>query len=126
MNSLELKYGCNPDQKPSRIYMADGSDLPVTVLNGKCVLTGTDTIAGSSIHLLDGVRRAVSFGVPLETAVTAATLTPAKVIGRADEIGSLAVGKCADRVVLDQELNLKAGYIDGKRISGGEREEAPQ
>ena len=35
MNSLELKYGCNPDQKPSRIYMADGSDLPVTVLNGR-------------------------------------------------------------------------------------------
>ncbi|MEF2700280.1 MAG: N-acetylglucosamine-6-phosphate deacetylase [Oscillospiraceae bacterium] len=99
---------------------------PVTVLNGKCVLTGTDTIAGSSIHLLDGVRRAVSFGVPLETAVTAATLTPAKVIGRADEIGSLAVGKCADLVVLDKELNLKAVYIDGKRISGGEREEAPQ
>ncbi|MGN0563940.1 MAG: phosphoribosylaminoimidazolecarboxamide formyltransferase, partial [Candidatus Heritagella sp.] len=30
-----LKYGCNPNQKPSRIYMADGSDLPVTVLNGR-------------------------------------------------------------------------------------------
>ena len=35
MNELALKYGCNPNQKPSRIYMADGSDLPVTVLNGK-------------------------------------------------------------------------------------------
>ena len=35
MNELELKYGCNPNQKPSRIYMEDGSDLPVTVLNGK-------------------------------------------------------------------------------------------
>ncbi len=35
MNSLELKYGCNPNQKPSRIFMKDGSDLPVTVLNGK-------------------------------------------------------------------------------------------
>lgn len=32
---LALKYGCNPNQKPSRIYMADGSDLPVTVLNGR-------------------------------------------------------------------------------------------
>ncbi|EUB31862.1 phosphoribosylaminoimidazolecarboxamide formyltransferase [Olsenella uli] len=34
MNELELKYGCNPNQRPSRIYMKDGSDLPVTVLSG--------------------------------------------------------------------------------------------
>ncbi len=34
-NEIELKYGCNPNQKPSRIFMADGSDLPVTVRNGK-------------------------------------------------------------------------------------------
>lgn len=35
MNEIELKYGCNPNQKPSRIHMKDGSDLPVEVLNGK-------------------------------------------------------------------------------------------
>ncbi len=35
MKELQLKYGMNPNQKPARIYMADGSDLPVTVLNGK-------------------------------------------------------------------------------------------
>ena len=35
MNELELKYGCNPNQKPSKIFMADGSELPVTVLNGR-------------------------------------------------------------------------------------------
>ena len=35
MNELELKYGCNPNQKPSRIFMEDGSELPITVLNGK-------------------------------------------------------------------------------------------
>lgn len=35
MNELALKYGCNPNQKPSRIFMEDGSDLPVTVLNGR-------------------------------------------------------------------------------------------
>ena len=34
-NELELKYGCNPNQKPSRIFMEDGSELPVTVLNGR-------------------------------------------------------------------------------------------
>ncbi len=35
MNELMLKYGCNPNQKPSRIYMEDGSELPIEVLNGK-------------------------------------------------------------------------------------------
>jgi phosphoribosylaminoimidazolecarboxamide formyltransferase/IMP cyclohydrolase len=35
MNELELKYGCNPNQKPSRIFMEDGKDLPIRVLNGK-------------------------------------------------------------------------------------------
>ncbi len=35
MNELELKYGCNPNQKPARIYMANGNDLPIEVLNGK-------------------------------------------------------------------------------------------
>ncbi|MBQ8955924.1 MAG: phosphoribosylaminoimidazolecarboxamide formyltransferase [Lachnospiraceae bacterium] len=35
MNELELKYGCNPNQKPARVYMEDGKDLPVEVLNGR-------------------------------------------------------------------------------------------
>lgn len=35
MNEIALKYGCNPNQKPARIFMAEGSNLPVTVLNGK-------------------------------------------------------------------------------------------
>ncbi len=35
MKELELKYGCNPNQKPSKIYMHDGSELPIEILNGK-------------------------------------------------------------------------------------------
>ena len=35
MNEFQLKYGCNPNQKPSRIFMADGSDLPLEILNGR-------------------------------------------------------------------------------------------
>ena len=35
MNEFELKYGCNPNQKPSKIYMHDGSELPITILNGR-------------------------------------------------------------------------------------------
>lgn len=89
---------------------------PVTMKGGKATLTGTDTLAGSSIHLMEGLRRAVSFGVPLEAAVTAVTLTPAKAIRVDGEIGSLDVGKWADLVVLDDQLNVKAIYINGKNI----------
>lgn len=35
MNEFELKYGCNPNQKPARVFMKDGSNLPFAVLNGK-------------------------------------------------------------------------------------------
>ena len=43
MNELELKYGCNPNQKPARVFMKNGAALPFTVLNGK----------PGYIHLLD-------------------------------------------------------------------------
>ena len=35
MNEIELKYGCNPNQKPSRVYMKEGGNLPIEILNGK-------------------------------------------------------------------------------------------
>ncbi|MBO7170624.1 MAG: phosphoribosylaminoimidazolecarboxamide formyltransferase, partial [Clostridia bacterium] len=35
MNELELKYGCNPNQKPSRIFMANGQELPIEILSGR-------------------------------------------------------------------------------------------
>ena len=35
MNEYQLKYGCNPNQKPSRVFMKDGSDLPIEILNGR-------------------------------------------------------------------------------------------
>ena len=89
---------------------------PITMKNGKATLTGTDTLAGSSIHLMEGLRRAVRFGVPLEAAVTAATLAPAKVIGAADTIGSLEPGKAADFVLLDHDLHVKSVYIDGSLL----------
>lgn len=89
----------------------------VTMTDGKSTLTGTDTLAGSSIHLMDGLRRSVAFGISLENAVTAATLTPARAIRMDGTIGSIATGKCADFVILDEELNVKAVYIDGQPIA---------
>ncbi|MCD8353869.1 MAG: N-acetylglucosamine-6-phosphate deacetylase [Clostridiales bacterium] len=89
---------------------------PITMTGGKATLSGTDTLAGSSIHLLDGLRRAVAFGVPLEDAVAAATVTPAKLIRREGELGSLEPGRYADFLLLDEQLDLKAVYIGGRQI----------
>ncbi|MCD7776372.1 MAG: N-acetylglucosamine-6-phosphate deacetylase [Firmicutes bacterium] len=90
---------------------------PITMKDGKATLSGTDTLAGSSIHLMEGLRRAVSFGVPLEAAVTSATLSPARVIHKDNEIGKIASGMCADLVVLDENLHVCDVYIDGKLLN---------
>ena len=90
--------------------------LPVTMTGGKATLRGSATLAGSSIHLMDGLRRAVSFGVPLEAAVFAATAVPARVIRREQEIGALLPGMAADLVMLDRDLQVKAVYIGGAAV----------
>ena len=94
---------------------------PITMKSGRAALTGTDTLAGSSIHLMDGLRRAVSFGIPLECAVLAATLAPARVIGMEGRIGTLRSGAYADIVILDAELSVKAVYINGMALPSSGR-----
>ena len=89
---------------------------PITMKNGKATLSGTDTLAGSSVHLMEGLRRAVSFGVPLEAAVMAATYSPAKAVGLENEIGSIKQGCFADLVILDNELNVKNVFINGRLL----------
>ncbi len=88
----------------------------ITMTDGKAYMKGTTTIAGSSIHLIEGLRRAVSFGIPLEDAVLAATFSPAKSIGVDNEVGRIAVGRAADLVLLDKDLNVKHVFIDGQSI----------
>jgi N-acetylglucosamine-6-phosphate deacetylase len=88
---------------------------PIEMKNGKATLKGSDTLAGSSISVLHAVQNVVRFGVELEKAVYAATAAPAKVIGMEEKIGSIAVGKYADFLILDENLNLEAVYIGGKR-----------
>ncbi|MBR5339212.1 MAG: N-acetylglucosamine-6-phosphate deacetylase [Lachnospiraceae bacterium] len=99
--------------EPDGAYELGGK--PVTLRDGKAVLNGTETLAGSTIHLMEGLRRAVSYGMPLEAAVYAATEAPAKAIRMENEIGVLSPGRKADFVLLDEKLNVKAVYIEGKR-----------
>lgn len=99
---------------PDGDYVLGGQ--PITMSGGKAVLSGSDTLAGSSIHLMEGIRRCVKFGVPLEVAVYAATKAPARAIRMEQELGSLKVGRWADFVALDQDLKVKAVYINGRKI----------
>lgn len=73
------------------------------------------TIAGSATCLAEGFRRAVRFGVPLETALRAATINPAKAAGLWDELGSVTSGKRADLLVLNDALMPEAIFIGGVR-----------
>ena len=102
MNELELKYGCNPNQKPSRIYMEDGSELPITVINGKTgYINFLDAFNGwqlvKELKAASGLPAAASFkhvspagaavGLPL-------TETLAKIYW-VDDLGELSPLACA-------------------------------
>lgn len=102
MNELELKYGCNPNQKPSRIYMADGGELPIQVLNGRPgYINFLDAFNGwqlvSELKKATGLPVATSFkhvspagaavGLPLEE-------TLAKIYW-VDDLGELSPLACA-------------------------------
>ena len=93
--------------------MGDGEGMLgvnlVNVKDGKATLAD-GTIAGSVSNMHDELKNLVSWGIPLEKAIRAMTLNPAKQIGMADEIGSLEVGKRADMVVLDENLEIAAVY----------------
>ena len=86
---------------------------PILVRGGRAALPD-GTLAGSSISLMEGLRRAVSFGVPLASAVCAASAAPAAGL----DAGVLAPGRPADLVLLDRELNIQAVFIDGKYFRG--------
>lgn len=88
--------------------------LPVTV-KGNLATLQDGTIAGSATNLMDCMRKAVSMGIPLETAVRCATYNPAKSIGVADVCGSIDVGKYGDCVLLSKE-DLSAQLV----VRGGE------
>lgn len=78
----------------------------VTMKDRKATLKN-GTLAGSATNLFDCMRMAVSFGIPLGTAIFAATRNPAKSIGIYDEVGSLSVGKEADILLVTDELELR-------------------
>lgn len=88
---------------------------PVFVDGNKATLQD-GTIAGSVTTLFDCMKYAVNeAGIPLETAIHSATAVPAIELGIYDEVGSITTGKFADFILMDENLNVKAVYIGGKR-----------
>lgn len=102
--------------------MADGSyslgGQEILLSGGVARLTG-GAIAGSAADLYQCMRRAVSFGIPREQAVWAATALPARVIGRESETGAIADGRAADFVICGGELEPEVVYLGGKRLEQG-------
>ena len=91
----------------------------VTVKDFRCTLTDSpDTIAGSATCLFDCMRRAVTdMGIPLETAIRAATENPAKCIGVENDYGSLSIGKFGNVVLTDSDLHIRYVIQKGDIIS---------
>lgn len=94
-------------------YTLGGQD--VIKKDGK-VTSPSGTLAGSCVGLLDAVQNMIAFGIPPQDAFYMASSTPAQVIGKFDQFGSLSVGKSADFLVLDQNFKLKSSYVNGKKV----------
>lgn len=94
-----------------------------TVENGQIHLTGSDTLAGSSLTMIQALRNVIRYtSLPLETVLPSFTIVPAKGSGEDHRKGSLAVGKDGDFLILDDELVIHMTCVRGKTVyqrSGG-------
>lgn len=85
------------------------------IVKGNLATLEDGTIAGSATNLMDCMRTAVKMGIPLESAVKAATINPARSIGIDREYGSISTGKKANLVLLNKkDLSIKAILFEGK------------
>ena len=92
--------------------------LPVTVKDGRAI-TSEGAIAGSTLNLFDGMKNLMAFaGASLEDAIAAATMTPARMVGIDQTVGSIEVGKRADLLVLDAGLDLLRVFCEGREVGG--------
>ena len=102
---------------PDGRYPFGGQEIEVH--GNRATMAGDpNTLAGSVSDLMACMKTAVSFGIPLADAVTAAAVNPARVLGIDDRLGTLDAGKEANVVVLDQHLDVKAVLFHGKVVAG--------
>ena len=88
---------------------------PITLLHGRLTTTG-GTLAGAHLDMASAVRNVVKLaGLPLEDALRAASLVPARFLGMDHERGVFVPGARADMVALNDGLKVVATWIDGQR-----------
>lgn len=88
----------------------------VNVLSGVAKLE-TGSLAGSTLNLRTALYNMVNFlGIPIHEAVKMASLNPAKAINIADELGSIEVGKKANLIIFDKDINIKTVILHGKKL----------
>ncbi|MBP7349632.1 MAG: phosphoribosylaminoimidazolecarboxamide formyltransferase [Butyrivibrio sp.] len=140
MKELALKYGCNPNQKPSRVYMEDGSELPITVVNGKPgFINLLDALNGwqlvSELKKATGIPAAASFKhvSPAGAAVGLPLTDTEKKIYWVDDMGDLsplasayARARGADRmssfgdfIALSDPCDLATAKLVKREVSDG-------
>ena len=88
----------------------------LTLKNGEARMPD-GALAGSTATLYQCMLNAITFGIPEETAICAATINPAREVGCDCDLGSIAPGKLADFIVCDENLNRKAIYMEGENIA---------
>ena len=102
---------------PDGRYPFGGQEIEVH--GNRATMAGDpNTLAGSVSDLMACLKTAVSFGIPLADAVTAAAVNPARVLGIDDRLGSLDVGKEANVAVLNSDLTLRAVLFHGEVVAG--------
>jgi N-acetylglucosamine-6-phosphate deacetylase len=97
--------------------LPDGEYGSVTMRQGEIMLSDGASLAGSGLTTLAGLRNALKFtGLPLEMILPSITSVPARQAGLSDRKGSLAKGKDADFLLVDEDLRLQATYVKGKQV----------
>ena len=99
---------------PEGVYESGGQKI--LMKNGAAVLDDGITFAGSTTNLFQCMKNAIAFGIKAEDAIKAATINPAKALGEENKVGSISLGKAADFLICDKDLNIKKCYIGGKQI----------
>ena len=97
-------------------YQFDLGGQMAELRGGVAKLVGTETIACSASNMWACLRNVLSWGVPEEEAVRAASHNPAKALGAADKIGSIETGKYADFIITTADYSVKKVFIGGKEI----------
>ena len=97
-------------------YQFDLGGQMAEIRGGVAKLVGTETIACSASNMWQCLRNVLSWGIPEEEAVRAASFNPAKALNAHDKIGSIETGKYADFVITNADYSEKRVFIGGKEI----------